>query len=123
MSRIAPHDHEPVEATPRRYISRKTLAVLRERQRWTCARCDKQIAEWDHVIPLELGGAHSEANLMGLCSHHHRIKTAKDIKAIAKARRIRRKLAGENKRSRKSAGRPLGAGPLRRKMSGQVVPR
>jgi 5-methylcytosine-specific restriction endonuclease McrA len=96
---------------------------VRERQRGLCARCDNRIAEWDHIIPLDLGGANAEANLMGLCTRHHKLKTARDMKAIAKARRIRKREAGETKAKRPIASRPLTHPTLKRGFDNKVVPR
>lgn len=52
----------------------------------------------DHVIPLELGGLDELINWQLLCRRHHIGKTALlDVPAIAKVRRIRKRLAGERK--------------------------
>jgi 5-methylcytosine-specific restriction protein A len=39
--------------------------------------------EWDHVVPLHLGGADHESNLQGLCHECHKAKTSRE--AIARA--------------------------------------
>ena len=36
-----------------------------------------EAVEWDHVVPLSLGGREHESNLQGLCPRHH------DAKSIA----------------------------------------
>lgn len=51
-----------------------------------CVRCQEQgvvrpVAEWDHRIPLELGGADDESNIDGLCKEHHDMKTAEERRA------------------------------------------
>jgi 5-methylcytosine-specific restriction endonuclease McrA len=55
----------------------------------------------DHTIPLELGGADDDQNLKPLCVSCHKRKTALDVKMIAKARRIRKRDAGEGRMKRK----------------------
>jgi 5-methylcytosine-specific restriction endonuclease McrA len=127
MSRIANHPRVPLEPTPRIAPTATARSSILERQGNACARCGMGLYpfpfEIDHVLPLALGGSNEPGNLEALCLHCHKAKTARDIKAIAKAKRIAKREAGENKRSRKIAGKPLGGGPLRRKMSGEVVPR
>ena len=48
-----------------------------------CAHCQEQgritpATEVDHIIPLEHGGTHDEANLQALCKPCHSAKTARD---------------------------------------------
>jgi 5-methylcytosine-specific restriction endonuclease McrA len=47
--------------------------------------------EIDHIIPLELGGDECLNNLQALHPACHREKTKRDIKAIAKMRRLQAK--------------------------------
>ena len=56
-------------------------------------------AEFDHVVPLILGGCHAEDNLQLLCSECHASKTKLDVKLKAKVARIRKKNLGIKKRS------------------------
>lgn len=55
--------------------------------------CEKQgcagiAAEFDHGIPVALGGASTFENCFHLCAECHRKKTALDVKLIAKADRV-----------------------------------
>lgn len=36
------------------------------------------VEEWDHEIPLAVGGKDDESNLVGLCRPHHAKKTERD---------------------------------------------
>ena len=64
----------------------------------------------DHRIPLALGGAHAESNLQPVLSSAHKVKTADDVRAKAKAARIRAKHLGIHPPSR----RPLKGRPFQR---------
>jgi hypothetical protein len=59
-----------------------------------CRMCKQPITatsglEWDHAIPIALGGEDAIANLEPLCVKCHRIKTKTDVEQIAKATRQR----------------------------------
>lgn len=134
MSRIASQAREPVDATPRKQFSPARRMRVLGNQGWWCANCGVRLAdgrtriillsfEIDHRLPLELGGSNDDANLEALCVPCHHLKTAADVARIAKARRIRRKEAGETRPKRPITGRNLSDSRLRRKMSGEVVPR
>ncbi len=76
---------------------------------------------YDHVIPEGLsGGNNSLANCQVLCVFCHAAKTSKqDIKAIAKAKRIVKRLSGL-KKTRKPM--PFGRdSKWRKKVSGEIV--
>ena len=96
-SQIAPvPSREVVEATKRKAMSAgRRLRILRQ---WKshCVGCNKNLLgvafEVDHFIPVELGGDDEDYNMRPLCIPCHKRKTKADIKAISKARRIRRKL-------------------------------
>jgi 5-methylcytosine-specific restriction protein A len=45
-------------------------------------------ADFDHIVPLSMGGAHAEANLQLVCRVAHREKTAAEAGPRAKADRI-----------------------------------
>lgn len=70
------------------------------RQDCLCAMCGRGIGivdtkfEVDHVIPLELGGSDDDTNLAAICRPCHLLKTLTDLKAIAKARRLRKRADG-----------------------------
>lgn len=94
---------EPVEATPRKAMTKTRRARVLERFNGRCASPGCSIVdslEIDHTIPLELGGADEDHNLRPLCPYHHKMKTKLDVAMIAKARRNRKREAGE-KRSTK----------------------
>ena len=112
----------------RKEFSAKTKLEAFERCRGRCegADCDVLLrpGRWhcDHVIPCELDGDNSLGNAQCLCEPCHRTKTGqKDIPAIAKSKRIRRRLKGIRKsRNPLPGGR---ASKWKRKVSGEVVPR
>lgn len=71
-----------------------------------CAHCTRFIdghalvAEYDHVIPIIIGGKNRESNLQLLCSECHKSKTKLDVKIKAKVARVRMKHIGIRKPSR-----------------------
>jgi 5-methylcytosine-specific restriction endonuclease McrA len=70
-----------------------------------CASCKRPIGgklrpEYDHIIPLILGGKHAESNLQLLCNECHGLKTKLDVKIKAKVARIRKARVTERKPSR-----------------------
>ncbi len=52
------------------------------------------VAEYDHAIPLIIGGQNRETNLQLLCSECHAKKTKLDVKLKAKVARVRAKHIG-----------------------------
>ena len=63
--------------------------------RWftPCALCGKRIepadkVEWDHVHALVHGGAHHYENLRPVHAECHKLKSAQDVKANAKVKRL-----------------------------------
>ena len=59
-----------------------------------CQQCHREIrgklrAEFDHIVPLILGGKNRETNLQLLCNECHGAKTKLDVKIKAKVARIR----------------------------------
>lgn len=122
MSRVAPASGEKVEATPRRSMTPARRKRILARHGDVCAYPECEIVtglEVDHIVCLELGGRDVDDNCEGLCAHHHKIKTARDLKLIAKARRIRKRDAGIKPRKGRSLSHPF----LRKRMDGVVVPR
>lgn len=61
----------------------------RERANYTCQYpgCENSAFEVDHIIPEGLGGKSTLANAQILCAEHHAMKTAQDVKDMAKADR------------------------------------
>ncbi len=76
--------------------------------------------EWDHRIPLAIGGADDLVNLEPLCIRCHRRKTRSDASRIAKAERVRQKHLGIRRASRFPGSR---SSPWKRKLDGSVVRR
>ena len=56
--------------------------------------------EWDHIIPLAMGGEDKIDNLQPLCVADHKRKTATDKKHIGKAKRMDQRAAGISRQSR-----------------------
>ena len=84
--------------TRRRFPETKLMQVLLDHD-GKCAECGAKIsmsnpAEWDHVIPLKLGGEDTLDNLQPLCRPCHKAKSATDVGHIAKAGRMQRRAAG-----------------------------
>jgi hypothetical protein len=112
---------------PTGWLKQKIL----ESQENCCFACRRPVedVEFDHVIPLSLGGANSLDNWAALCSSCHAVKTKADLKRIAKAKRQR--CYHETGRSRSPrASHPLGRNSqtgfnksLRRHLNGVITPR
>ena len=126
MSLIQPAAREPVEATPRKRLTAAQRAQLLERQQRCCAGPCQQSLIWslvegkpvygpmidEHIIPLELGGSNELSNRELRCVPCAKQKTRADRKAIAKVARIRRRLAGEERRKQKIRSRGFPRDPL-----------
>jgi 5-methylcytosine-specific restriction endonuclease McrA len=125
MSTIEPFDPEPVEATERRRLTAAEKAAILARQGALCPRCAKTLI-WavvdgkpvfgpmidEHVIPLQLGGSNDLSNRELWCVPCAKIKTKRDLKAIAKVQRIRRRAAGEEHPKQKIRSRGFPRDPL-----------
>jgi 5-methylcytosine-specific restriction protein A len=78
-------------------VKRKTFTAAARQRVLTrhnrkCAMCQVEITpatgcEYDHHIPLSIGGDDTEANLRPVCVRCHRLKTAADITRAAKTKR------------------------------------
>lgn len=121
----------------RRKFSAKAKAEVRARQDDLCPLCKRSLAtgrvEFDHILPLALGGADDVANLQALHSSCHSIlKTSLDKAQIAKAdaqgertgQRARRKARAAAGKPPTFPSRPLEnrgfTKTLRKKMNGTV---
>ena len=64
-----------------------------------CAVCgrDAFICDFDHIIPIILGGQNRESNLQLLCIPCHKAKTKLDVKLKAKVARVRKRHIGIKK--------------------------
>ena len=89
-----------------------------------CAKCtrfvdgSKVCGEYDHIIPLILGGQNRQSNLQLLCTECHSGKTKLDVKLKAKVARVRKRHLGIKKPSRFPGSR---ASKFKKKISGEVV--
>lgn len=116
---------EKVEATPRKSMTpaRRARALARFGGKCSYPGCGiTDSLQIDHTIPLELGGADEDHNLAPLCVSCHRRKTALDVKMIAKARRLRKRDAGEGRMKAKIASRGFDKSRTK-KFDGSVVAR
>lgn len=101
MTIITPSPHEPVEPTERRKLRSHEREAILDRQAYRCAGrdCSTNLRIWpfevDHVIPLWMGGADEPSNMEALCLPCHKVKTAADAKARAKAKRLHLKDTGQ----------------------------
>ncbi len=106
-------------ATPPRVKARIYLAADGR-----CVRCTRFIdgsalvAEYDHVIPLILGGKNRESNLQLLCQECHAGKTKLDVKLKAKVSRVRKKHLGIRRPSKFACSRDS---KWKKRMDGRVV--
>lgn len=99
-------DH-PDQAVPQRVKLR-----IWERCGGKCALTGKKLRpgdeyDFDHIVPLALGGAHRETNLRVVSREAHREKSKAEVSAKAKADRTRAKFLGiypKSKRPLKSRG-------------------
>lgn len=110
---------------PRKPFSRRDLARRLAHFGYRCRRCRGEIngrsgLEWDHHIPLAIGGEDALHNLDPLCVRCHRLKTRTDVSRIAKAVRVRLKHLGIRQPSRFPGSR---ASRWKKKLDGSVVRR
>lgn len=75
---------------------------IRDRQGNLCALTgvplgSDDVTEYDHIIPLWLGGTNTESNLQAVTSASHKRKTAAEAKVRAKCNRTRKKHRGIDK--------------------------
>lgn len=111
-------------------LTDREKAALLAKQDGLCAMCGfgltlekhplahpDSFAEFDHWIPVALGNEGKPDSAMhAVC---HRLKTANDVKAIAKAKRLHRTFVLGEKRKPKMQSRGF-ATRWRRKMNGAV---
>lgn len=90
----------------RRRFPAKALAARLSEFGGCCADCAWPVGgaaglEWDHITPLKMGGEDALENLQPLCRPCHRAKTRLDAGHIAKAKRMRQRMAGIGKTVRR----------------------
>lgn len=103
MSRVESIVLIEVGATPRKGMTPKRKKTALARHELKCGLCGEPFAnadviEFDHILPLELGGAETADNIWPLHEDCHKAKTRDDIKRIRKAARLRRDADPETRR-------------------------
>lgn len=109
----------------RKPFPKAVTEAVQERSGGTCEAegCIRPGAEYDHDLPVALGGESTLENCRLLCSVHHAIKTAADVKAIAKADRASGRSGQYARRQRAGGSRIKSRGfdaTYRKKMDGTV---
>lgn len=92
---------ERLEKTPRLSMSRARRERILSRHAGQCAypMCEEtEGLELDHIVCLSIGGRDTDDNLEPLCGPHHKAKTARDRKLIAKASRLIRKASPDTRK-------------------------
>ena len=82
---------EAVPATPRRAMTPARRKAVLSQSEGSCGIClNPIVGPWiaDHIIPLELSGPDTLENLWPLCPACDKDKFKRDMKAIAKMRRL-----------------------------------
>ena len=110
--------------TRRRYLTTRVKAEIYWAQYQNCDECGDGMAlaemQWDHILPLCLGGTNDADNWHGLCRKCHAAKTKKEAAMRAKADRQRKAWQGNKKRrGRAMQSRPFDT-RLRRRFDGTV---
>lgn len=92
---------------------------VHEKSEGMCSVCSLEASsgQYDHIVPLILGGPNRESNLQLICVPCHRAKTRLDVKLKAKVARVRQRHLGIRKPSRFPGSRDSG---FKRKMNGTV---
>lgn len=101
---------------------------IRARQGNVCALTGIELrpgvkVEYDHIVPLWLGGANAERNLQAVSSDAHKRKTAAEAKVRAKCNRTRKAHLGIKSKKKSSWGN-LGQrmdGTIYDKRTGEIV--
>jgi 5-methylcytosine-specific restriction endonuclease McrA len=99
MSDTARRVPEWIGKTPDSKIPDRVKDRIAARAGDCCPKCTRDIkpplrAEFDHVVPLILGGQHRESNLQLLCDQCHEAKTKLDVRLKAKVARVRQRQLG-----------------------------
>jgi 5-methylcytosine-specific restriction endonuclease McrA len=122
----------PDETAPRRRLTTVERRALLERQDFRCAVCPApltlEVEERivlaamvdEHIIPLALGGSNDLANRELRCPACAKAKTAKDLKAIFKVKRIQRRERGEEPAKQKIRSRGFPRDPLSWRNAGRA---
>jgi hypothetical protein len=93
--------------------------------------CNEQASEFDHQIPVALGGGDDPENNVHLCAACHREKTNADVKVIAKAdamggrsgqykRRTAAKVKGKHRPILSRGFQTNRTGPFKKRLGGRI---
>lgn len=121
MSRAVP---EWIGKTPDSRIPDRVKMRVWDRAKGICAKCGAvpilgiHAREYDHAIPIVLGGENRENNLQLLCRPCHQAKTKLDVKLKAKVARVRKNHLGLRKPSKFACSRDS---RWKKKIDGSVV--
>lgn len=110
-------------ATRKRFSKRALEKRLKEVFGGKCAMCQCAIdgtsgLEWDHILPVAMGGEDALEQLQPLCIRCHRAKTKVDVATIAKSNRTRQRNLGIKETARRRIESP----PKPAKPPGKVLP-
>lgn len=85
-----------------------------------CAKCtlEATTGQYDHAIPIIIGGENRESNLQFLCVPCHKAKTRLDVKLKAKVARVRKRHLGLKKPSKFACSRDS---KFKKRIDGSVV--
>lgn len=119
MSRAIPEWVGKTDDTP---IPDRVKLRIHDRAEGRCAKCTLPAtpAEYDHAIPLILGGPNCESNLQLLCVPCHRAKTKIDVKLKAKVARVRKKHLSIARSRQKIQSPGFSKAPPQRRASGAI---
>lgn len=111
---------------PRDEFSAKTKGAAFLRAGGACEKCGTKLrhgeAEYHHRLECHLGGTNELSNCQVRCKACHRTTTNRFLKEKAKMLKAFRSRA--NAKARRGPKLPLGRdSPLKRKISGEIVPR
>lgn len=117
----------PVELDERKAIPKAWKQAALDRSGGTCAYPECEVTEgleYDHILALKIGGKHRAENIQPLCKAHHLAKTARDVKMIARAKRLAGETGQQARRAKRGESSIKSAGfPNRnRKFDGSVGP-
>ncbi len=90
-SKLAELRAQVVQIQARKSFTPAQRKAVYEGQLGRCEDCDEELGvrfDIDHVISLGIGGKHEPSNWIGRCVSCHKVKTARDRKVQAKAKRI-----------------------------------
>jgi 5-methylcytosine-specific restriction endonuclease McrA len=102
---------EEVVPEKRKHLSKKMkLEILIKTPK--CSHCGERLnnlqdIEWDHIIPLALGGSQELHNWEPVHVNCHKQKTKTDVSRIRKSKRIAAKRTGTCKQKKKIPSRPF----------------